>query len=89
MNKIIEISATITICVDTKETAEIIKNALIPETTSSPTDRARVEIRVEGATLFITIHAGDLTALRAAMNSYLSWAWSCKQTTDFVTGQNP
>ncbi len=81
--------AIIRIDAGSEKTAEQIMQALIPETTSSPTDRARVDLDTTGKTLTIHIRAGDLTALRAAINSYLSWTWGGIRTIKSVTGQNP
>jgi KEOPS complex subunit Pcc1 len=65
---------------DSEENAKILLKALTPETASVPSDRARVELAVEGSVLVLRINASDLTALRAAMNSYLSWIAACQRT---------
>ena len=43
----------------------------------------------DGDLLIITIDAGDLTALRAAMNSFLAWISGSVRAVESVTGQNP
>jgi len=83
--------ATLSINLESAELAKMIQSALLPEIDASPTDRAAASISVEGATLIIEIAAGDFTALRAAMNSYLAWVSGCKMAVESVTdiGQNP
>ena len=71
------------------ELAEILLKALEPETLSVPSDRARATLSMKDSTLIIAIQADDLTALRAAMNSYLSWISGSLGAVDSVTGQNP
>jgi len=73
----------------TTELAKIIHNALEPETLSVPSDRARAKLTVKGATLAIRIEAKDLTALRAAMNSYLAWISGSLGAIESVTDKNP
>ncbi len=83
-------SATLSIDLESMELAKMIKSALLPEVDASPADRCAASISVEGATLIIELAAGDLTALRAAMNSYLAWVSGCKMAVESVTdtGQN-
>ncbi len=47
--------------------------ALKPETEVSSTSRSRVRIEREGRSLTLIFESKDSTALRAAVNSYLSW----------------
>jgi tRNA threonylcarbamoyladenosine modification (KEOPS) complex Pcc1 subunit len=84
-------SATLSIDLESDELAKMIQSALLPEIDASPTDRCGASISVEGATLIIELTAGDLTALRAAMNSYLAWVSGCKMAVESVsdTRQNP
>ena len=67
----------IEIPLDTKATADSLLAALKPETQSGPSDRATTQVSVRGDILIIEIEAGDITALRAAMNSYISWVSAC------------
>jgi len=48
-------------------------NALKPETERPLTSRARVRLESEGNSLTMRFEAGDTSALRAAVNSYLHW----------------
>lgn len=89
MSHIIDVNAVVRINLGSREFAQMIRDALLPETTSSPTDRARVKIDIYDTDIQMEIQAGDLTAFRASMNSYLSWVWSCQRTIDSITGQNP
>jgi tRNA threonylcarbamoyladenosine modification (KEOPS) complex Pcc1 subunit len=84
-------NATLSIDLESDELAIMIQSALLPEIDASPSDRAAASISVEGSTLIIEITAGDLTALRAAMNSYLAWVSGCKMAVESVTDtrQNP
>ena len=74
---------------DSSEVAATIFNALRPETDSSPSDRAHVNLSISESTLIIEVSASDLTALRAATNSYLSWISACRRTMEMQKGQNP
>ncbi len=67
---------------DSEQEAKVIYDALLPETQSVPSDRAETSVTVQGSSVRIEIRAGDLTALRAAMNSFLAWVSACKRTLD-------
>lgn len=82
LDPFIEGSATLRIELESPELAKTILEALQPETTSSPTDRATASLRVEDCVLVIEINASDLTALRAAMNSYLAWVSASKRLSE-------
>ena len=69
--------AIIEIPLESKETAEILLAALTPETQSGPSDRATTRVEVHDSVLIIEVEAGDITALRAAMNSYIAWVSAC------------
>lgn len=75
--------------VGSKDLASILQQALEPETASVPSDRARVDLSRHNSTIIIKIRADDLTALRAAMNSYLAWISGILGAVDSVTSQNP
>ncbi|UCE11381.1 MAG: hypothetical protein JSW61_05460 [Candidatus Thorarchaeota archaeon] len=79
--------ATLTLDLGSPESARLILSALNPETSSSPAERAKVRLAVEDSNLVIFISASDITALRAAMNSYLAWVSGCSRVLDDVTGQ--
>ena len=66
------------------EEARLLCSALLPETESVPSDRAETTVSAEGSVLLVQIRADDLTALRAAMNSFLSWISACQHTLDSV-----
>ncbi len=66
------------------EMAQTIHSALEPETESVPSERATTTIRVDGPKLIIEILAEDLTALRAAMNSFLAWISGAKRALEYV-----
>jgi tRNA threonylcarbamoyladenosine modification (KEOPS) complex Pcc1 subunit len=74
---------------ESEELAKTIRSALDPETDSAPSDRAHVDVNIRGSVLVIQIISGDLTSLRAAMNSYIAWVSASLDTIDAVLGQNP
>ncbi|TFG07631.1 hypothetical protein EU522_00545 [Candidatus Thorarchaeota archaeon] len=86
---VISLHATIEIPLDSPELAGVIHDALRPETDSAPSDRARVKVTARASILLLEITAEDLTALRAATNSYLAWISGCVRAAKSVTGQNP
>ena len=85
--EIISGQATLEIDLETPEVAEIIFEALIPETESIPSERATTRLSLDGSKLTIHIQAGDLTAMRASMNSFLAWVSSSKRAIDYVIRQ--
>lgn len=52
---------------------DIIIKALRPELESGISDRSKVLLKVSPKGLLIEVSADDITALRAAVNSYLYW----------------
>ena len=52
---------------------EIVLGALLPETKTPPSFRSRVKVEGGGTTLTLSFEAPDISALRAAVNSYLRW----------------
>jgi tRNA threonylcarbamoyladenosine modification (KEOPS) complex Pcc1 subunit len=69
---------------ESEELATIIYSALLPETESTPSERATTSVSLKGSSLVIEITANDLTALRAALNSYMAWISACLRTIDSV-----
>ena len=53
--------------------AQIFFEALKPETMSPATPRSHVQIERRNSLLLLLFEANDTTALRASLNSYLSW----------------
>jgi KEOPS complex subunit Pcc1 len=51
---------------------EIIYNSLQVESKNN-TDRTKVDMHVKDNKLILSIEAKDITALRAALNSYIRW----------------
>lgn len=82
-------TATLEIDIGDPELVDILYRALGPETLSVPSDRARVTLTKLDGALTIMIQADDLTALRAAMNSYLAWISGSLGAVESVTSQNP
>jgi tRNA threonylcarbamoyladenosine modification (KEOPS) complex Pcc1 subunit len=56
-----------------RENVEIIIGALKPEMESGLSDRSKIVLEMSPKGLVIKVTADDVTALRAAVNSYLYW----------------
>jgi len=69
---------------ESEEIAEILYSALLPETESIPSERATTNVSVRGSSLIVDIEANDLTAMRAALNSYVAWISACMRTIDSI-----
>jgi len=52
---------------------EIVLGALRPETRTPASFRSRVKVEGVGTILTLSFEASDISALRAAVNSYLRW----------------
>ena len=57
----------------TTSLAQLIESSLLPEVQRPTSERSNVTINVEGDILKINVEANDISALRAALNSYLRW----------------
>jgi tRNA threonylcarbamoyladenosine modification (KEOPS) complex Pcc1 subunit len=77
--------SVIEIPLESKKIAEIILAALRPETKSGPSDRATTQVSLQDSVLIIEVEAGDITALRAAMNSYISWVSACIKSIEQIS----
>ena len=53
--------------------ASIVEESLIPEAEHPISQRSNVEVEAKEGKLTISMEASDVTALRAAFNSYLRW----------------
>ena len=69
---------------ESEHIANILYAALLPETESIPSDRATTSVSIKGTSLFVEIIASDLTAMRAALNSYIAWISACMRTINSV-----
>ncbi|HIH01868.1 TPA: hypothetical protein HA259_07350 [Thermoplasmata archaeon] len=63
--------------------AEVVSRALSPELTEK-IPRTKVEVTSTGDEVVIGIEAEDLTALRAALNSYIRWGNVAEETAEEV-----
>ena len=61
---------------DSEEDAKAIYSSLKPEADSMSGRHYKVSLRLEGCELSLTLEAGSLSKLRAALNSYLRWMYS-------------
>ncbi len=69
---------------ESERIAKILYSALLPETESIPSERATTSISVKGSSLIVEIIANDLTAMRAALNSYIAWISACMKTIEAI-----
>ncbi len=69
---------------ESERIAEILYSALLPETESIPSERATTSVSVKGSSLIVEIVANDLTAMRAALNSYIAWISACMKTIESI-----
>jgi len=53
--------------------AEIVSRSIQPETESTIRYRSRVKVTKEGDSITLVFESKDITALRASINSHLSW----------------
>ncbi|MCW4019909.1 MAG: KEOPS complex subunit Pcc1 [Candidatus Bathyarchaeota archaeon] len=67
--------------------ARMIQTALEPETESSVTHRSSVQVTRDGRSLTLVFEAKDTTALRASINSYLSWLQLLTSIHDTIESQ--
>ncbi|TXT53955.1 MAG: hypothetical protein BAJATHORv1_100040 [Candidatus Thorarchaeota archaeon] len=81
---IISCQANLELDFENSTTAQLVLEALLPESDSIPSDRAIATLSAKGSILSIDITASDLTALRASMNSYLAWASSCQRALELL-----
>ena len=56
-----------------KNTAQVYLNSLLPEKDELSRNRSQTELQLIDKKLKICFFATDITALRAAINSYLNW----------------
>jgi len=77
-------NSTLEIPLESEELAKILYSALLPETESIPSERATTNVSVKGSSLIVEIVANDLTAMRAALNSYVAWISACMRTIDSI-----
>ncbi len=78
---------TIELEMESPELASIIFAALLPETKSIPSDRAITKVSSNGSKIIIHIDAGDLTSMRAAINSFLLWVSGSQRAAESVIDQ--
>ncbi|MBS7624331.1 MAG: KEOPS complex subunit Pcc1 [Candidatus Bathyarchaeia archaeon] len=68
-----EASATIRITYPSEDEADIVCRSIFPETETSIKYRSKVKLIRNGKSITLIFESRDTTALRAAINSYLSW----------------
>ncbi|MEM2320935.1 MAG: KEOPS complex subunit Pcc1 [Candidatus Bathyarchaeia archaeon] len=66
--------------------AEAAYRAIHPETKGILRYRTKVNVSRSGEYLILTFEARDTTALRASINSYLSWITALKNVYDLLKG---
>ena len=65
------------------EHAEVVSRALSPELTEK-IPRTKVDVTTRGGEVVIEVEADDMTALRAALNSYIRWSNVAEETAEEV-----
>ncbi len=88
-NELVRCQMTIELDLGSEDVVKTVYTALEPETHTAPSERAVTSFEQRGSILVIKIEAGDLTAMRAATNSFLSWISACVNVINLVLGQNP
>ncbi len=81
-------SSILEIDLESPRIAEVLLDALRPETSSAPSYRARVSLSVNGNWLTVKIQSDDITSLRAAMNSYLAWISASLTTINLLENES-
>jgi tRNA threonylcarbamoyladenosine modification (KEOPS) complex Pcc1 subunit len=66
------------------EFVRVLKGALQPEVEQPSSERSAIEISGEASTLRMRIKASDVSAMRAALNSYLRWVEAIIDAVDTV-----
>ncbi|MEM1539598.1 MAG: KEOPS complex subunit Pcc1 [Candidatus Bathyarchaeia archaeon] len=69
--------AVLRLRIPSKRILEIVYTALMVEVERPATTRSRANLKIEGDLLILTVEAKDTVALRAALNAYLRWMYSC------------
>ncbi|MEM1514527.1 MAG: KEOPS complex subunit Pcc1 [Thermoproteota archaeon] len=80
--------ATIHIRYPCKKEAEVTYKAIQPETRVVLRYRTKVNVLRNDEYLILTFEAKDTTALRASINSYLSWIIALKNIYKLLEGDN-
>jgi len=81
--------AVIRLALPSERAASIVQNALKPETESSPAGRSKVQVARKGRVLALVFECRDTTALRASVNSYLSWLQLLDDINNLLGTQQP
>lgn len=80
-------SASIRITFPSANEAEIIRKSIEPETAATLRYRSKVKVFRDGESILLKFEAKDTTALRASINSYLSWLISLVNIYNFLENQ--
>ncbi|MEF8785767.1 MAG: KEOPS complex subunit Pcc1 [Haloarculaceae archaeon] len=76
--------AVLTFEYDDAERASRVERSIRPEIGDIDGDRSTVSLTRDGATLELTVHAADLVALRAGLNTWCTLVTVAEQTGDAV-----
>jgi KEOPS complex subunit Pcc1 len=82
-----EASAFIRLTFPSAKEAEIISKSVEPETAATLRYRSKVKVFRDGESTLLKFEAKDTTALRASINSYLSWLISLVNIYNFLESQ--
>jgi KEOPS complex subunit Pcc1 len=70
---ITEAHAVLHFKLSSEKEAEIISRSIQPETETTTKHRSKVKVTRERDSIILVFESKDVTALRASINSYLSW----------------
>lgn len=80
-------SALIRLTFPSEREAEVIGASMKPEAEVASKYRSKVKISRDGRSIIILFESKDITALRASINSYLSWLMSLREIYSFLESQ--
>lgn len=69
--------------------AEVISEAIRPETRATVRYRSKVSLSRVNEYIMLVFESRDTTSLRAAINSYLSWLIALKSIYNFLVKEGP
>jgi len=81
-------SATLRFTFPSEREAEIASESIKPETKVTVRYRSKVKIIREGRKILLIFEANDTTALRASINSYVSWIMLLRKIYSFLESQD-
>lgn len=81
------VSAVIRLTFPSEREAEVVGVSIKPEAEAASKYRSKVKISRDGRSIIMLFESKDITALRASINSYLSWLMSLREIYGFLESQ--